>query len=379
MKTIMKRAIRNEKGSVLPLVLVLLVVGGLVLAPLLGLMSTGLVSGQVYERKTDELYAADAGVEDAVWKIQSQVDEVYYLYCGQGNHTWSYNISNVNDKAVAVTIEYVDPLTYKVISTATGDVGGTKVTAYVTGASNNYSLITDYILISQHEVDYGGKLVLNYTGDHGPHPYYTDPWPTQEGLSDWYWLDVRNEMEYDSDTIDLAGVSAELGPLYRDGGLTIKNSDKDNVPTLRLNGTLYITGDTSIGYGTSQNFEMTLDLNGNTLYVESTTSRYALYIGENCNIKGPGVLVAIGGVYFKPKAQVNTGPVFILSASGPALLQPSGSFYGAIGGSAEVDVQQGENPGITYPEAGFGDINFPGCTEPKPVYYSIYSWEVQPV
>jgi len=45
MNTIIKRTIRNEKGSVLPLVLILLVVGGLILTPLLGLMSTGLMAG----------------------------------------------------------------------------------------------------------------------------------------------------------------------------------------------------------------------------------------------------------------------------------------------------------------------------------------------
>ena len=52
MKSTTKRAIGDEQGKVLILVLVLLVVGGLVLTPLLGLMSTGLVSGQVYEKKT---------------------------------------------------------------------------------------------------------------------------------------------------------------------------------------------------------------------------------------------------------------------------------------------------------------------------------------
>ena len=48
MKTAMKRAIKDEKGAALALALVLLVVGGLVLTPLLGLMSTGLLAGQVY-------------------------------------------------------------------------------------------------------------------------------------------------------------------------------------------------------------------------------------------------------------------------------------------------------------------------------------------
>ena len=67
MKTIVKGAMRDEKGKVLIMVLILLVLGGLILTPLLGLMSTGLASGQVYEKKTHEYYAADAGIECGIW------------------------------------------------------------------------------------------------------------------------------------------------------------------------------------------------------------------------------------------------------------------------------------------------------------------------
>ena len=74
MKNLIKRIAREEHGSVLTIALILLVVGGLLLAPLLGLMSTGLVSGQVYEKKTAALYAADAGIEDAIWKLANMVE-----------------------------------------------------------------------------------------------------------------------------------------------------------------------------------------------------------------------------------------------------------------------------------------------------------------
>lgn len=92
----LKGAIRGEKGNVLILVLILLVVGGLILGPLLGLMGTGLLAGQVYEKKTAELYAADSGVEDALWKItHGEIpSEAYSL--------------RVNEKDVWVTIETTD-------------------------------------------------------------------------------------------------------------------------------------------------------------------------------------------------------------------------------------------------------------------------------
>ena len=65
----MKLLSKRESGQAFILVLVLLFIGGLMLPPLLALVNTGLKSSQVYEQKTDELFAADTGVEDALWKI----------------------------------------------------------------------------------------------------------------------------------------------------------------------------------------------------------------------------------------------------------------------------------------------------------------------
>jgi hypothetical protein len=92
MRSFVKRTTRDEKGNVLILVLILLVVGGLILTPLLGLMSTGLLAGQVYEKKMQEYYAADAGIEDALWKITH--NEI---------PSDAYNLT-VNDKYVRVSI-----------------------------------------------------------------------------------------------------------------------------------------------------------------------------------------------------------------------------------------------------------------------------------
>ena len=62
MKRILNKLPRSERGVVLIIVLILLAVGGLTIAPMLSHMSTGLKAGQTYERKTNEYYAADAGV-----------------------------------------------------------------------------------------------------------------------------------------------------------------------------------------------------------------------------------------------------------------------------------------------------------------------------
>jgi hypothetical protein len=100
-KTIVKGALRDEKGYVLTLVLTLLVLGGLILTPLLGLMSTGLIAGQVYENKMYEYYAADAGIEDALWRLlNEEMDNI--------NWPLRYDLPGlVNNKQVRVAIESV--------------------------------------------------------------------------------------------------------------------------------------------------------------------------------------------------------------------------------------------------------------------------------
>jgi predicted acyltransferase (DUF342 family) len=127
MKAAVKRIAKDEKGRALELVLILLTVGGLVLTPLLGLTGTGLLAGQVYEQQTDELYAADAGVEDGIWHLQhgGSPDDILEI--------------TMNGKAVTVEIEELphdcnEMATYEITSTATSQDGSsTTVVAQVTG------------------------------------------------------------------------------------------------------------------------------------------------------------------------------------------------------------------------------------------------------
>jgi len=102
MKTIVKRLVKDEKGAALILALILLLIGGLISAALLGHMGSGILAGEVHERRTAEIYAADAGVEDAIWKIQNGETPV----CPGSPEEWSYPISDINGRNVTVYIEY---------------------------------------------------------------------------------------------------------------------------------------------------------------------------------------------------------------------------------------------------------------------------------
>ena len=100
------KSVRDEKGQVLILVLILLLLGALIITPLLGYMSTGLKTGQVFEKKTDELYAADAGIEDAVWHIRYDYLTGYSPYNYADNLTYGLS-EQVNGKDVIATIKNV--------------------------------------------------------------------------------------------------------------------------------------------------------------------------------------------------------------------------------------------------------------------------------
>ena len=291
MKTTVKRILRDEKGAALAMALILLLIGGLMTAPLLSYMGTGLIAGEVYEARTAELYAVDAGVEDAVWKIQNGDG---YLPCSPGSPARHYTITDINGKNVDITITSVALFqgitnltgTYMVESTTTGNGSGTQIEAYIEGVNiyGDYGDILNNVLTSQEEIDLKpGTNVTPSEGEHSPVEYYGEDWPTAEELIDFYLDDVEDGTHYDSDTvIDLAGIDMELGPLYVEGELTIHNSS--NTPaTLTLTGTIYSTEETLICYGVAQNKPMTLDLNDQTIFVASNSTgsgQEALKIGD---------------------------------------------------------------------------------------------------
>jgi len=377
MNIAVKRLIRGEKGAAMVLALVLLVVGGLIVAPLLSYMCSGLIAGKVYERRTAELYAADAGVEDAVWNIQHDTDKVNGLtQCYQSTN---YTIPNVNDRSVDITITLVSnaTFTYRIVSTASSDGSDTEIEAYVIGESKygDYWGIMDNVLTSLGEINLKTGNVTPSIGDHSPLEEYGGDWPETWELEDFYGQQVEDEDAYPFDTIDLNGGDMDLGLLYSDieDLFTIENTS--NTPaTLNLTGTIYITCDTLIGK-TGKDF--TLNLNGHTIFVASNSSdpKKALWIGDKCNIVGAGCIVAIGNIYFEPNIEAGmTEPIFIMSVMGNTFLQPGGDFYGAIAGNVEVNLQP--NTSVNYPEeeGWYDSYNF--LIGVQQLLYIIYSWEV---
>jgi Tfp pilus assembly protein PilX len=83
------RLISEQSGQALMLVLVFLLLGSLILVPVLDQINTALKTGIKYEDKSKELYAADAGIEDGIWRIKYEGLKALY-----GEDSYNYNFTN---------------------------------------------------------------------------------------------------------------------------------------------------------------------------------------------------------------------------------------------------------------------------------------------
>jgi len=89
----LKQLVSSEKGQALPIVLALLILGGLTIVPSLGYITTSLKSSRMLVEGVRGVYAADAGVEDALWSLINGVPPSTQLS------------DNVNQMEVAIQTE----------------------------------------------------------------------------------------------------------------------------------------------------------------------------------------------------------------------------------------------------------------------------------
>jgi len=60
----------EQKGEIILITLAFMLLGFILVVPLVSYMGTGLKSGMEYDTKAQDLYSADAGIEDAIWQIK---------------------------------------------------------------------------------------------------------------------------------------------------------------------------------------------------------------------------------------------------------------------------------------------------------------------
>lgn len=366
------RKLRNQQGQALVIALVFLGIGALTLPPLMTLMGSALVQGTTFENRTAGLYAADAGIEQAIWYLDPENSPLIPggLPANTGESRTLPGIS-IDGRTVSVTLAYLTEDTYQIVSTSASPTETISVTAVVSDTYNNYTDIMNHVMTSKGEITVkAGDYEVNYPSeDNAPIEYYTGAWPSANELSSFYYV---NTTPYASDTLNLANYPAGILEILRLGTLNIVAT---STSTYTLTGDIYITGDTLIG---KTGHDFTLDLNGHSIYVQSNTlgNQYALEIGGKCTLTGSGSIIAEGNIFFYPNiSSTEDDYIFVLSVNGKALMQPGGDFHGTLAGSTEVELKNGS---ITYAspfdEYGNYKIDFPGSGLSH--FWGIISWSI---
>lgn len=335
---------RGEKGQILILVLVALLVGSLTIPPTLSFMDTGILSGQIIETRTAELYAADSGVDTAILWMKNNPGSLPTLLPVELPDSGF----TVNGKQVYVTIsKYQDPLkplTYNIVSEA--GVGGsvkTTVESYVHMTNTAVDFLNNAITSPGNvtlkpgsevngDVQYNGFINNQGTinGDTNTNPIPN--WPTDDEMSARYLAQVPVGSPYPSGSIDI-NVTPTLGPIYRDGNLIIDTTQAGT--TLTITDTIYVNGNLTFDQSGSKK-AYTVNLNGKTIYVNGAVG----VASGNIAFTGTGCIIAKGNINFQPNSS-SSDFIFLMSIEGRITLKPGGNFVGAVAGAAEVYLSPG--------------------------------------
>jgi hypothetical protein len=103
---IIARLTSAQAGQALIIVLIFLLLGSLTLIPTLAHISTSLKTNQMYQKKTDELYTADSGIEDGLWRIKYDfmgIDYDPYDF----ETSWPYQTQDLNGMTANFTVKNV--------------------------------------------------------------------------------------------------------------------------------------------------------------------------------------------------------------------------------------------------------------------------------
>lgn len=353
----LKTGNNHERGQILILVSIILCLSIVGMVPLLDFVKNGVITTKNTGLHTQEIYAAEAGVHDALWKIM-------YVAPGLPRQPWdpdlNYNISgNVNGKLVSVGISSVNASLYRVHSVATNPDTGHKSTidsdlAIGAGGGIDLSAFTDFAMTSPGEItghhndQISGNVWIpssdNLDNDLNIPPVNINEapitgWPTAEQLEMYFAYQVNTHNPYTDGVIDVS-IPSQSGPLYAEG-----NGNYTIAGTGQLTGAIYVVGNLDL------NNTAHVNLNGKSIFVTGyfTSSPQA-------SLVGPGAIIALGDITFSPS--VSGAFIFVMSVSGHVGFQPQGNFVGAVAGDASIDLQPGCH--LTWQDPGVGNLDLPG-------------------
>jgi len=102
--------IKRQDGAALPAVLAMFVVGSLLIVPSINYVATNLKASSTAGEEFKGILAADAGVEDALWKIKNDTPTEF---------PYEYQITDVNGLSVDINIDVIETVAGEPV----GDVG----------------------------------------------------------------------------------------------------------------------------------------------------------------------------------------------------------------------------------------------------------------
>ena len=120
----------GESGQVLLAVLAMMVLGSFMVIPVLNYASTSLKTTEMYEENLEGLYAADAGVEDALWRLN---------YDKPASFPYSYELTSVNGMSVSVVIEEVTSISGEEVNPSAGHVDWLEISKSVSYDAGIYT------------------------------------------------------------------------------------------------------------------------------------------------------------------------------------------------------------------------------------------------
>jgi predicted acyltransferase (DUF342 family)/uncharacterized protein (UPF0333 family) len=336
-----KKIIMEQKGQALVAVLILLAIGGLLMVPTLGYVSTSLKAHQVSETKTMELYAADSGVEDAIyWLIQGKPQGGDWSWNGSTGERISYVR---NDCIVNVSLEVLpEANNYKISSLATSSRGSTKVLSLV-------------------------WAITWFQGDHN----FSNTNPPPEGdIHVEGDVSFSNNVQFTGDLTCSGSVTTMnnaviTGRIWASGDVVMENNSE-------IHGTLCSGGDITLGNGCVLTGEIRL-WNGGTISIVEAGAYVDANVWVDGNLSldiqyGSAARTELIGCVYAPSGDVS---VYLRKKDS----EIQGDIY--AGGFIQILDDTGTHIGTQYPSyTGSAPILEPDCPQPPSDPTDIKTYEI---
>lgn len=342
---------KEERGQILPLVLIMLVLGSTIVAGSLTYAATTVNTSGISKTNLEQFYAADAGAKEAIWRFKHD----YWVTTGNiGVFSWIYKPSPVNNQDLEVAAAYLSKGIYKVTSEAYSNGRSTTVEYFLSGVS----VFFNYPAVAAGSVDDlpSGELIPNKKIEN-----YNN-FPTPASLETYYQSPPHPALTHTAvNTINTTG-NPSRGDMYYENGLSITGTG-----TVTLTGNLYVVGNIDF-----TNDTWTINLNGHTIYATGDLTQAK----KKGYFNGPGCIIAEGdiGLWPQSKAGYEDKFVFIMSVTKSVNIQPNGSFFGSVaagGGGVSITLQPGATVSLT--SLPLGGLDFPD--DPNTYEWSVSNWK----